>query len=137
VPAERWPEVQDALAPLGVDVKADEGKLQTEAQVKLAWNGNPLHLFFSQDALHEEMARKVRNVSFEDTGTIIPLAAPEHLVIRKAMLDRTKDWIDIEQIFAATSPLDFQEMEAWLEQMAGTDDPRLAKLRHCHSRVVS
>lgn len=135
VPIGRWPEVRDALAPLRIDVKTDEDELQTEAQVTLAWNENPLHLFFSQDALHEEMERKARSVSL--AGTTIPLVALEHLVIRKALLDRPKDWLDIEQIFIATSTFDLQEVESWIEQMAGANDPRLAKLRNCHSRVVS
>lgn len=58
----------------------------------------------------------------------IPIVAPEHLVIRKALLDRTKDWIDIEQILVATNPLDLEEIEDWLERMAGQDDPRVKKL---------
>jgi hypothetical protein len=97
------------------------------SDLKLDWEGTPVHFFFSSDPLHEEMERQVREVPLGDDT--IPLVAPEHLVIRKALLDRTKDWLDIEQIFVATSPLDFQVIEAWLEQMAGVDDPRLAKLR--------
>lgn len=135
VPVERWPKVRDALAPLGIDIQGGGSRLEAEADVKLAWDENPLHLFFSQDALHEEMACKVQDVSFK--GTMIPLVAPEHLVIRKALLDRTRDWLDIEQILFATSPLDLQAMEGWIEQLAVADDPRLTKLRHHYSRVVS
>jgi len=134
VQVERWPEVREAVAPLGVNVETDEGELEAEAQVKLVWNESPLHLFFSQDALHEEMERKMRGVPF--VGTTIPIVSPEHLVIRKALLDRTKDWLDIEQIFAATSPLGLREIEHWMEQMAGIDDPRLAKLRQTVSSLL-
>jgi hypothetical protein len=80
------------------------------------------------------MKEAVREVPFAEGS--IPIVAPEHLVIRKAMLDRPKDWLDIEQIFVATSPLDFQEIESWIKQLVGTDDPRLTKLRSCHARVV-
>jgi hypothetical protein len=129
---ERWPEVRDTLAPLGVDVEIDEGELEAEAQVKLDWE-NPVHLFFSCDSLHEEMARAVRMVPLG--GRTIPLVSPEHLVVRKVLLDRTKDWLDIEQVFVATSQLDLREIEHWIEQMAGIDDPRLAKLRRIKSAL--
>lgn len=79
------------------------------------------------------MHEAIREVPFAEGS--IPIVAPEHLVVRKALLDRTKDWLDIEQIFVATSPLDFQEIETWLEQMAGIDDPRLAKLRKAKSSL--
>jgi hypothetical protein len=62
-------------------------------------------------------------------GTTIPIVSPEHLVIRKAQLDRTKDWPDIEQILVVSWPLDFDEVESWLGRLTGTDDPRVEKLR--------
>lgn len=117
VPTKRWPEVRDALAPLGVDVEAFEGELEAEAQVKLDWDENPLHLFFSQDALHEEMERKVRNLPFE--GITIPLVAPEHLVIRKTLLGRPKDRRDIAAILADTS-VDQVEIDTWVKRLAGS-----------------
>lgn len=80
------------------------------------------------------MRRSARTVPF--AGEMIPIVSPEHLVIRKALLDRTKDWLDIEQIFVATSPLDLQEIESWLERMAGIDDPRLAKLRQTTGELI-
>jgi len=116
VPVERWREVREALASLGVDLDIDEGKLQAEAQVKLAWEENPLHLFFSEDVLHEEMMGKVRNVSFEG-GTTIPLVSPEHLVIRKTILGRPKDHQDIERILDAT-PVDQAEVDGWVRRLA-------------------
>lgn len=73
------------------------------------------------------MREQVRYVPFN--GDTIPIVAPEHLVIRKARLDRTKDWIDIEQILVATNPLDLREIEDWLERMVGADDPRMERLK--------
>lgn len=86
-----------------------------ESELKLGWEGTPLHLFFSCDPLHEEMERKVRQIPLGD-GTI-PLVAPEHLVIRKALLSRPKDWLDIERILATTSPLDLDEIQTWLRRL--------------------
>ena len=72
------------------------------------------------------MRSHIRFVPFN--GDMIPIVAPEHLVVRKALLDRSKDWIDIEQILVATDPLDLGEIEDWLERMVGADNPRMKKL---------
>jgi hypothetical protein len=102
-------------------------------EVRLPWDGNPVHLFFSFDELHAAMPAAVREVPFG--GTTIPLVAPEHLVVRKAMLDRPKDWPDIEAILAVAEPLDLAEIERWLTRLAGPDDPRVTKLRRTSSRI--
>jgi hypothetical protein len=91
----RRPEVEAALAPLG--------------------DGAPVHLFFAEDALHEAMPGAVRRVPF--AGATIPIVSPEHLVIRKALLDRPKDWPDIEAILTAGEPLDLAEIESWLRHL--------------------
>jgi hypothetical protein len=127
VPTERWPDVRDALAPLGIDVDLDVAALQRDGQARLWWDRNPVDLFFSYDPFHDEMKRRARRVPFGETT--IPILAPEHLAVCKAMFDRTKDWLDIEQILVATSPLDVDEIESWLERMVGDTDPRLLKLR--------
>lgn len=115
VPTDCWPEVHKALAPLGIEVKVDEGELEREGQTKLEWNENPLHLFFSCDLLHEEMERRVRIVPF--AGGTIPLVAPEHLVVRKTLLNRPKDRRDIEQILAST-PIDMDEVDDWVKRLS-------------------
>jgi len=129
----QWRDLSEVLGILEVEIEIDEAELERAGEVKLAWGSNFIHLFFSCDPLHEEMRQGVRSVPFD--GDAIPLISPEHLLIRKALLDRTKDWIDIEQILVATSPLDLQEVEAWLEQMAGIDDPRMEKLREIKSSL--
>ena len=133
VPTERWPEVRDALAPLGVDVGLDVDELERDGQARLWWDRNPVDLFFSYDPFHEEMRRRARKVPFGDAT--IPILAPEHLTVCKAMFDRTKDWLDIEQILVATNPLDLAEIESWLKRMVGEDDPRLAKLKEIEARL--
>jgi hypothetical protein len=125
VPASSWPEVCAALDPLDIDLGGEED-LKRADEARLDWDPNSLHLFFSSDPLHQRMREAIRKVPFADGS--IPIIAPEHLVIRKALLDRTKDWVDIEQILVATAPLDLAETEDWLEQMVGGDDPRMKKL---------
>jgi hypothetical protein len=127
VPIDRWPEVEGALEPLPIDLDLDPKELTEERQVRLPWDLNPVHLFFSYDDLHAEMPKAIRRVPF--AGTEIPIVAPEHLVIRKAMLDRTKDWLDIEAIFTASGPLDLAEIESWVRRLAGDGDQRVTKLQ--------
>lgn len=126
VPTERWPEICEALAPLGIDVEVEVDNLNRDGQVRLWWNRNPVNLFFSYDPFHDAMRRDARKVPFNDET--IPILSPEHLAICKAMFDRPKDWLDIEQILVATDPLDLGEIEGWLERMVGSDNPRMEKL---------
>lgn len=127
VPADEWRRVFGALGPLGVDVEADIAGLTRAGEAKLDWDPNPVHLFFSEDELHEAMREAVREVPF--AGTTIPLVTPEHLVVRKAILNRTKDWLDVEQILVAANPLDLAEIERWLERLAGAGSPGLERLQ--------
>jgi hypothetical protein len=133
VATERWPEIRDSLQPLGVNVDVDIDALTRDGQARLWWDRNPVDLFFSYDEFHDEMRRGARKVPFGDAT--IPILAPEHLAVCKAMFDRTKDWLDIEQILVATSPLDLAEIEDWLTRMVGESDPRLGKLEEIKARL--
>lgn len=132
---DEWPEVERALAPLVIDVGFDPKELTEEKQAHLLWDRNPVHLFFSYDELHEEMPKAIRRVPLG--GTEISIVGPEHLVIRKAMLDRTKDWLDIEAILVATEPLDIASIESWLRRLTTPDDERVTKLQHLAGRLLS
>lgn len=134
VPTDRWPDVRDALKPLGVDVEVDLPALERDGQVRLWWDRNAVDLFFSYDEFHEEMRRHARRVPFGDAT--LPILSPEHLAVCKAMFDRTKDWLDIEQILIATDPIDLAAIESWLERMVGSSDPRASKLREIKDRLA-
>lgn len=133
VPTDRWPEVREALAPLGVGVDLDRAALERDGQVRLWWGRNPVDLFFAYDEFHAAMRRAARKVPFADTT--IPILSPEHLAVCKAMFDRPKDWIDIEQILVATDPLDLAEIESWLDRMTPAEDQRRTKLAELGSRL--
>jgi hypothetical protein len=133
ISTERWQDVRAAFEPLGIDVGVDLMALERDGQVRLWWDRNPVDLFFAYDPFHEEMRRRARKVPF--AGATIPILSPEHLTVCKAMFDRTKDWLDIEQILVATDPLDLPEIEAWLEAMVGDGDPRLRRLREIKARL--
>jgi hypothetical protein len=133
VSIDRWPEVRDALDSLGVDVSIDPAALERDGQVRLWWGRNAVDLFFSYDEFHEEMRRRARKVPF-GRGTL-QILSPEHLAVCKAMFDRPKDWLDIEQILVAADPIDLEEIEGWLERMVDKDDPRLARLEEIKARL--
>jgi hypothetical protein len=127
VPAEQWRTVVDALGALGVTTGGlDVQALERDGQCRLWWGDNAVDLFFAYDPVHDEMRKRTRRVPFG--GTTVPILAPEHLAICKAMFDRRKDWLDIEQMLVATDELDLVEVERWLERMVGEQDPRLKRL---------
>jgi hypothetical protein len=127
VPAERWPSVIDALNPLGIataDLNTDA--LERDGQCRLWWGDNAVDLFFAYDPVHLDMQKQARRVPFG--ATTVTILAPEHLAVCKAMFDRRKDWMDIEQMLIATDELDADAVEEWLERMVGERDPRLERL---------
>jgi hypothetical protein len=127
VPPKRWPTVSDALAPLGANLReVDLSALEREGQCRIWWGRTPLDLFFSYGEIHDAMASETRRVPFGDTT--VPVLGPEHLAVCKAMFDRPKDWLDIEQMLLATDGLDVAEVERWLARMVGREDPRFKRL---------
>jgi hypothetical protein len=135
VPVERWQEVVDVLTPLGVDATdLDERALLRHGQCRLWWGSNPVDLFFAYDEIHQEMKREARRVPFAEIT--VPILAPEHLAVCKAMLDRPKDWLDIEQMLVATEDLDVAAIEGWLVRMVGRDDQRMLHLAELKERLA-
>lgn len=135
VPTARSSSVIDALEPLGIDASnLDLEALERDGQCRLWWGDNPVDLFFAYDEIHEEMRKEARKVPFADTS--LPILAPEHLAVCKAMFDRPKDWIDIEQMLVATDDLDVAEIERQLERMVGVENPRLQRLAELKSKLA-
>jgi hypothetical protein len=128
VPVSDWEKVVGALVSIGIsanDLRKDA--LQRDGQCRLWWNDNPVDLFFANAPIHAEMPNEIRRVPF--AGATIPILGPEHLAVCKAMFDRPKDWLDIEQMLLATDQLDVAEVERWLTEMVGGTDQRIKRLR--------
>jgi hypothetical protein len=133
-PTGLWDKVGEALSSLGVEtVDLDRLGLERDGQCRVWWGRTPLDLFFSYDPIHEEMRKEARKVPFADTT--IPILGPEHLAVCKAMFDRPKDWLDIEQMFIAADDFDASEVERWLRKMVGEDDRRLEQLKELRARL--
>ena len=125
VPTDRFARVTAALDPLGVDVATDLEKLERDGQCRLAWGRTPLDIFLSYDQIHDEMRESRRGVPFAD-GTI-PILSPEHLSVCKAVFDRPKDWIDIEQLLVGADSFDRAIAEAALLRLVGRQDERMRR----------
>jgi hypothetical protein len=136
VPVSRWRDAFDALAPIGVSTEGlDPLALERDGQCRLWWGDNAVDLFFAYAPIHAEMRKESRRVPFG--GATLPILAPEHLAICKAMFDRRKDWLDIEQMLIGVDELDVPRIESWLERMAGERDPRLDRLRELQAGLTN
>ncbi len=114
--------VAGVLAQLGVSDGPDAAIVERDGQCRLWWGRTPVDLFFAYDALHEAMKGAIRTEPFAEET--IPILAPEHLLVCKAVFNRPKDWLDIEQIAVTLEDLDTPEILSWLDRILGADDPR-------------
>lgn len=117
-----YPEVERELAKIGVGGGAEHEIVERDGQCRLHWGNTPVDLFFAYDDLHSAMRRAVRSEPFGETR--IPILAPEHLLVCKAIFNRPKDWLDIEQMLVCVEELDIEEIRMWLDRIVGADDPR-------------
>ncbi len=90
------------------------------------WDETPVDLFFAYDAFHDAAAAARRTVTFADSS--IPVLAPEHLVVCKAVFDRPRDWVDIDAVLEGDTALDVAEVLRWVGRISGDDDPRYDRL---------
>jgi hypothetical protein len=125
-PADAEP-VLGAVSYLGVTVsQSDRDAIERDGQARLDWDGSYLDLFFATLDLHHEMAERAREVDFGPVR--IPILAPEHLVICKAVFDRPKDWVDIEEMVAWGTDIDATEVLRWIEEILGRSSEQHTRL---------
>jgi hypothetical protein len=112
---------------------ADLAAIQRDGQVRLWWPvpddvPMPLDLFFAEHEFHRVLARRVLTVPMLDDE--VKILSATDLVVFKALFDRGKDWVDIEEIVRFNPP-SWNEDEAvrWIAEIVGPDDSRIARLR--------
>jgi hypothetical protein len=120
--ASSYPEIERELAAIGVGDGVEPAAVERDGQCRLRWADTPIDLFFAYDELHEAMRRATRTEPFGEST--IPVLSPEHLMVCKAIFNRPKDWLDIEQMLICAEELDHDEVRAWLTRIVGEDDPR-------------
>ncbi|MFI4985247.1 MAG: hypothetical protein ACHP93_05170 [Solirubrobacterales bacterium] len=135
LPPADYAAVADELKPLGVGADADGGAVGRDGQRRVRWGRTPLDLFFAYDELHEAMRREMRSSPFGEDR--LPILAPEHLLICKAVFDRPKDWLDIEQMIVCVEDLDTDSIRAWLDRIVGPEDPRRRRFDDTLHRLLA
>jgi len=119
--------VLGALAHLGVTIsEMDRATIKRFGQARLDWGGSYLDVFFATLEFHHQMARRQRLVEFGPME--IPILAPEHLVVCKAIFDRPKDWVDIEAMVAWGTEIDQADALGWVGVFLGEDPEPFAHL---------
>ncbi len=125
-PAEAEP-VLGALSHLGVSIsETDRATIERDGQARLDWGGSYLDVFFATLDLHREMAARSREVVFGPA--LIPILAPEHLIVCKAIFDRPKDWVDIEEIVDWGTKVEGEVVLGWIEELLGADSAQYERL---------
>jgi hypothetical protein len=128
--------VVKALAPAGVRATASDRRVaRRDGQVRMWWGITPIDVFFAYDDFHSHAAQRVRRVPFGND--VIPVLAPEDLLVCKVVFDRRKDWIDIDQVLLLTAgTLDLQDVRRWLVAILGTEDERVARFEAAVRQVL-
>jgi hypothetical protein len=119
--------VLGALTHLDVTIsRSDRVAIRRDGQARLEWDGSYLDLFFATLDLHREMAERSRMVDFGPVQ--IPILAPEHLIVCKAVFDRPKDWVDIEEMVAWGTKIDQVEVQRLIGEILGDSSEQHARL---------
>lgn len=131
---DRYLEVEVLLGRIGVKHFPSAAAVAREGQGRSWWGRTPVDLFFSYDEVHRAMQKDARVVPFGDDKIVILSA--EHLVVVKAVYNRPKDWIDIDQVLVCVPRFDAEEARRWLTHLVGRDDPRSLRFEEAVTRIV-
>ena len=119
--------VLELLARLGVTITPeDRAAIAQDGQARLDWDGSYLDVFFATMDFHLEMAECARMVRFGPVD--IPILAPEHLVVCKAIFDRPKDWLDIEEMLRWGTEVDAARTLFWVGEILGPESEQYTRL---------
>lgn len=126
VSPEHSPAVFECL-PTGVKhTSKDLDTIRSEGQVRLWWEQTPIDIFLNTTRFHDEASQRTRWETFSNRP--IPFLSCEDIAVFKAFFNRTKDWADLEEMYAAAT-LDVPMVIAVLAEYLGADDPRIARLQ--------
>ena len=119
--------ILEMLTRLGVTVTPeDRDAIALDGQARLDWEGSYLDVFFATMDLHLEMAERSRLVHFGPVD--IPILSPEHLIVCKAVYNRPKDWLDIEEMVRWGTAIEADETLGWVANILGDGSEQHRKL---------
>jgi hypothetical protein len=104
---------------------ADLQRTERDGQIRLWWQDTPIDIFLNVHPFHDEVAKGVREVPF--SGRVVPVLGCTALAVFKALLSRTKDWADIEEM-VAMGEMDLVDAVSWVSGIVGADDPAVARM---------
>lgn len=104
---------------------ADITRLEEDGQARFLWEQTPVDIFLNSIPLHGAAAGRVRVESFG--GAEVPFLSCLDTAIFKALFNRSKDWVDLEEMNAAAT-LDVAGVRGALVDALGEDDERVATL---------
>ena len=122
------------LDAIGWHADADAAQSLPAAGIRLHQAGETvvIDLFFAFDDLHEVVLDRAVVKPFIHAGVRHELRflSAEDLIVFKMSFGRTKDWVDIEAIITAGTPVDADYVERQLVRFRGvTSYPSAARLR--------
>lgn len=103
----------------------DRRSVIRDGQVRLWWDSTPIDLFFSTSDFHSDVASRCRSVPFAHRH--IRVLSAEDLAVFKALFDRPKDWVDIDEM-DASGALDRGTAARRLASIIDPEDPRVLRL---------
>lgn len=117
------------LAALPADVEwsaTDRAALQRDGQVRV-WSGDtPVDIFLDTTDFHVAASRRTHVERF--AGHDVPFLGCSDLAVFKAFFNRSKDWVDLEEMVAAGT-LDGDRVLGVLVRYLGGGDERIERLR--------
>jgi hypothetical protein len=125
---DRFADVAGPLVELGAaaDDPTVAELVARDGQARVLWDGTPIDLFFAYDPFHAAAAAALVVVPFADAT--IPILSADHLLVCKAVFNRPRDWVDIDAVVAAETPVDVAEVLRWVGRLAGDEDPRYERI---------
>jgi hypothetical protein len=115
-----------AALPAGVEVSAaDVEAALGEGQRRLWWDETPIDVFLDTHEIHKRMAGRVVWVPL--AGRQVPMVDCASLAVFKALLDRTKDWADMEAM-ADAAPAEMRVAAETIAELLGDDAPAVRRL---------
>jgi hypothetical protein len=106
-----------------------------DGQVRTYWDSFAIDIFFSIHHFHDDLTDKVQRVPF--AGRTIPIISSSHLAVLKALFNRPKDWVDIQEM-AYVETFQRARVMVWLRDILSdpNDDrpQRIADLNYVRER---
>lgn len=100
--------------------------LVRDGQVRLWWDATPVDVFLNTTEFHVALARRVEVERLGDEA--VPFLGCSDLAVFKAFFNRSKDWVDLEEMVAAGT-LDGDRVLGVLVRYLGGSDERVERLR--------